>query len=162
MEMHQQDNRRPFRNRPQHRPEGTGKGKPQNYYPWVFKVVADAVCLRPKGTVGAWIFDRKQRLTKEEFKHQMETALPGCWSWMEENLKPCSTDRVELLLNRVYKMYYSGTSARGNNHDPSTRAVESSEEHWRRHIPPSNPLWGIHEAIVRSQITEVQLWKGLL
>lgn len=156
---HQTSSPRAFKNRPQRRKKGAGKGRICKPWPWIAKVVADAVCLRVKGTVEAWVFDRRRPLSYAQFALQVDLLLPGFWSWRTEHAgKP----GVDDLFNRVYKMYYSGTSDRGEKHDPKTRAVCESGEHWHKHVSPDSPLWKLHEQICRSQITVVENWEQYL
>lgn len=150
---------RPFK--PTGKGGGSKKGKPQGYWPMVIKVVADAILLRPKGTMDAWVIDRKLPMPFEEFERQLELILPGVWEFIERTMGYLKTTKARLLYNRVYKMYYSGTSDRGLNHDPRTRACESGE-HWHKFVPEGDPLRNLHDNILRSMIVRVANWSDYL
>lgn len=162
MITHQESRPRKFKNRPQYRPEGTGLGKPQSNWDLLFKVLADAVLTRVKGTMEAWIVDRRQPLTVEQFRSQMAALVPFMWEYVAQTMKGRNTDQALLLMGRVYKMYYSGTSDRGTKHDPSTRAVAESGEHWHKKVPPASPLWRLHEDVLRSRIQKIPDWPKYL
>src|ERR1700733_2759565 len=138
---------------------GSRKGKPQGSWPRLFKVVAHALMTRPKGSDDLAIEDRHNEISLEQFAEQMEAMLPG---WQEE-VKDVATRRRKtplpaLLWNRAYKMLYSGTSDRGKNHDPRTRAMVS-KEHWKAYIPVGHPYRKIHDDIMTHKITTVKDWK---
>lgn len=137
-----------FRNRAV--PGGSLPGKPHGHWPWVLKIVADAIHVRAKGSMEAWKKDRSFKLSPEEFAQRLDGLCPGWREWAKANLGARSSSYAELLQNRVYKMYYSGTSDRGPAHDPSTRAAESGE-HWTRHFAVDSPLGLLHEQVVRGQ-----------
>jgi hypothetical protein len=137
---------------------GSRKGKPQGIWPWLVKVVADAVVIRSKGGTFMVIIDRRLGITPEKFAEQMDIVLPG---WREVILGERKTPLEVLLMNRVYKMYYSGTSDRGRGHDPRTRAVMSGE-HWMNQVPAGHPYYQIHDDIVCNRITTVENWRKYL
>jgi hypothetical protein len=150
---------RPFK------PTGTGggskPGKPQSLWPLVLLVGADAIILQAKGTQESWVKDRKRRIHQITFQARMDALFPGWESFVIETMPARTSKRIDLLANRVYKMYYSGTSDRGDNHDPLTRACESGE-HWRKRVPLGSPLHIMHEGIARGLIMMVSNWRDYL
>lgn len=151
--------RRPRKFQPSSNPGGSKPGKPQGKWPWVLKIMADAVFETAKGTSDAWKKDRSSPITKEQFRDRMEMLAPGWQTYMQETNGSRKTPWDELLYNRVYKMHYSGTSDRGKNHDPSTRACESGE-HWTKRFHMDDPLARLHEAVTRGE-TRVD-WRSFL
>lgn len=148
--------------RPTGRGGGARPGKAQaGRWPWVIKVVADAVVSRAKGGAESWLTDRSAHLRLEEFGRQMDRLLPGWREKAAELMPGRKTDAVRLLFNRVYKMHYSGTSDRGRRHDPLTRASES-DEHWTKHIPVTHPLRSVHAAVASGQLTVIPEWRQYL
>jgi hypothetical protein len=134
---------------------GSEKGKPQGSWPWVYKVIGHAVIERAKGSSEAWLVDRRFKISRREFELAMLNLLPGFDSHIRALMPYRDTHWSKLLRNRVYKMYYNGTSARGKNHDPMTRATPSPE-HWRNHIPLGDKLHELHELIVTGRIQEIK------
>lgn len=127
---------------------GSQKGKAQGYWPWIMKVVADAVVVRHHGTnEGA---QRNRRwLTQREFNHQLNVLMPGWMAEASRILGPRKTALDKLLRNRTYKgLGYSGTSDRGKKHDPETRATESRER-WTKHLGVNHPARAVHDRILR-------------
>ncbi len=146
------------------RPTGTGggsqPGKPQGRWPWVLKIIGDALAIRAKGSSEAWQRDRRFRLTEAEFGKRMDHVAPG-WRWWAANyIGKRATPYERLLMNRIYKMYYSGTSDRGPNHDPTTRAAQS-DEHWSKHFAADHPLGRLHDDIVKGH-SQVLNWEDFL
>jgi hypothetical protein len=86
----------------------------------------------------------------------MNRLCPGWQVCIGERTTPLE----KLLLNRVYKMYYSGTSDRGKGHDPRTRSAVS-REHWRSHTE-GLALEKLHDKILRGRITEIENWERYL
>lgn len=152
------DNVRPFQ------PKGTGggskKGKPQGYWPWVMKIAADAVLIRVKGSIDAWLKDRNRHMTEKQFGQAMDQILPGWRTWCHENLGSRATSYERLLINRVYKMYYSGTSDNKEEHDPANRATMSGE-HWLEYFTTDSEFGVLHEKIVRLGLC-IPDWKKYL
>lgn len=148
----------PFR--PTGKGGGSKKGKPQGRWPWVMKIALHAIIIRAKGTSDAWKIDRRYRLTLAEMKVRLDAVLPGWEEYAREHLGYRKTSYIELLANRVYKMYYSGTSDRGRGHDPQTRACES-REHWSKHHAATSPLGRLHERIERGEVC-VPDWRSYL
>lgn len=155
---HLNDDKRPFK--PTGKGGGSKKGKPQTEWPWVLKIIAHAILVRAKGSSDAWKVDRKQRLSRKEFGRRMDAMCPGWREWARENKPGVVTPLEELLSNRVYKMYYSGTSDRGSDHDPATRACES-KEHWTKHFAATSMLGQLHERVERGEVC-VENWKDYL
>lgn len=153
-------NPRKFKNQKQRRKKGSGKGRICKPWPMFVKVMADAVITRAKGTMEAWVYDRRCPLSPEEFCRQMEALLPGFMEWIKETRKTQSP--IDDLINRVFKMYYSGTSDRGTNHDPSTRAVAESGEHWHKKVPSNSHWWTLHEMVFHHSISSIPNWKEQL
>lgn len=138
---------------------GSKKGKPQGQWPWSVKVVAHAIIIRDKGSKDAALNDRKW-MSEVKFGRQMDVLLPGWRELMREILGERKTSLERLLMNRVYKMLYSGTSDRGKKHDPLTRA-SFSKEHWEHQIPVGSDLHQIHDDIVDGRITTVKNWMNI-
>jgi hypothetical protein len=102
--------------------------------PWLV-IAAEQVCVAAAGSSDALLENRDWAatwgLTPGRLRRELEKLFPGVGEYLDAQTCDQDTPWPKNLLNRVYKMYYSGTSARGGKHDPSTRAAES-EEHWRR------------------------------
>lgn len=147
----------PFR--PSLRGGGSNKGKPHDYWPWIIKIVADGVVTRWAGSLDARRVHRKQ-MPITEFKQQVDALLPGWEDYIQTKFSPRKTSFVLLLMNRVYKSMYNGTSARGKNHDPYTRAT-MSKEHWTNHHPANSPLGQIYESVLRGAVI-IPNWKNYL
>lgn len=150
---------RPFRNT-QHR-GGSRPRKPHNRWPEVMLVVADAVVSQVKGGPDVWVTDRRRQIDEAVFRTRMERLLPGVWWWLDRHHSPTKSRKSQLLLNRVYKMYYNGTSARGRDHDPTTRNAMSAE-HWSHRHGPDSPLARVHEQVARGLVETVEGWERLL
>lgn len=153
------DVRRPFR--PNSGRGGSRKGKPQNKWPLWALVAAEAFCRRTAGGMENLQHNRAWAMMGIEpawLRAKMENMFPGFWRWASEVMGPTATPKEELLKNRVYKMYYSGTSDRGRSHDPRTRAAISGE-HWPRKIPEGSPLLKLHEQIDRGQVHVIEDWR---
>jgi len=133
---------------------GSKKGKPQGRWPMVCLVMADAVIERAKGSSESWNTDRSYRMTKSQFEAAILQIVPDFGNFITSMMPNRVTPWPELLLNRVYKMYYSGTSARGKNHDPKTRAVQS-KEHWRNRVPVGDPLHKLRNDIISGRIQSI-------
>lgn len=168
--------------KPTGRGGGSKKGKAQWYWPLVILFVADALALRAKGTRDAWFIDRKSPHSLLAFGELVEAYLPEVWTFVLEctpkhevhknflrQLEKGSIDereahrrsRIRLLQNRTYKMHYNGTSARGRNHDPETRASQSREQLTCR-VVQGHPLWKLHDKIYRGLIVSCPDWKDYL
>jgi hypothetical protein len=156
---------------PSGRGGGSKQGKPQGYWPWVLKVIADAVCVRAAGGREAW---QRMRMPpfpgttwKEKeaaFGQAMDVMCPGWQEWHRQKFGDRATPLPELLYNRAYKASnYNGSSARGKDHDPRTRATMSSE-HWHHHFPNTpgqHPFADLFEGIVHRRIVSVR-WEKFL
>lgn len=147
-----------FRNRAV--PGGSRKGKPQNLWPWVLVLAMDAIIERALGAPVQWCH-RACPLSLTDISGQMHLLVPGWRSWVADNHVPTKTPPLRLLRNRVYKMYYSGTSDRGANHDPATRAT-MSKEHYSKHLAPDHPLVRLRADIVACQVMTVPNWRDYL
>lgn len=154
MSIGHQDGGRPFK--PSGKGGGSKKGKPQAEWPWLLKIVAHAIVIQAKGTSDSWKTDRSMRISARDFSLRMEQLTPGWRSYMERRNGLRKTEWATLLLNRVYKMYYFGTSSDRGKHDPMTRATES-DEHWTKHYASDSEYGRLHEDIVRGRITTVRL-----
>lgn len=158
------DSIRPFRPMsPGHHAGGSKKGKPQGPpYPWLFKVVADAIRLRTRGSIDAALADRSTKMSNNVKRQHLDALMPGWEQWLLENRGARKTDYCELLFNRPYKgTEYSGSSDRGKCHDPRTRAASSSED-WRKHVPVGHPLWKLHSDIMHGVVASIPNWRELL
>lgn len=130
---------------------GSKPGKLQRYWPWVLKIVADAVAMR-----------HGREPTFAELQLAMDKLTPGWEEFMDAVWGIPETSNVELLHNRVYKGGdYAGTSARGTDHNPVTRG-NVSKEHWSYYFGPTEPLAELHGQIWRGEIVKIQNWKALL
>jgi hypothetical protein len=157
--------------KPSSRGGGSKKGKPQAYWPWVLKVIADAVCVRAAGSREAWQRDRRPPFPgatwaerEAAFGRAMDAMCPGWQDWFRARYGDRATPLPELLYNRAYKASnYNGTSARGADHDPATR-VGMSSEHWSRHfpsVPGAHPFADLFDAIVHRRVVSVR-WERFL
>lgn len=158
--VHSPRGKAPRKFRPSGNSGGSRPGKPQGRWPVVLLVVADAVCTRAKGTQESWLVDRNS-VSSEVFGGIMDSHCPGWRDWFLDNFGPRDTPLPRLLLNRVYKMYYSGTSDRGPGHDPLTRATYSSE-HWTRRVPADSPLTELYQSVLRGVRPVIHDWKDYL
>jgi hypothetical protein len=136
---------------------GSSKGKPQTRWPLFLVVIADAVFITHKGTIDAALADRRF-ISLAAFSNRLNHLLPGFSRYMANHptKKPYSN-----LKNRVYKMYYSGTSDRGPDHDPKTRAAVS-KEHWRHKVAPDSDLALLHDQVMRGTIVQIPDWRDRL
>ena len=150
---------RPFK--PTLKGGGSLPGKPWDLWPFVLKVVADAIYCAAKGSEEAWADDRKYRISNREFGLKMDRLCPGWQQFMTDTRPPRKTSWIHLLNNRVYKMHYSGTSDRGTKHNPLTRACQS-KEHWRKYIPVGSPLRDLHARVVAGNIEVINDWRSYL
>lgn len=139
---------------------GSKKGKPQGPWPLFLLIAGDAVWMRYKGTIDACLRDRRF-IPIKAFEEQLNILLPGLEDWMDEKAAGRRTNPYKLLHNRVYKMYYSGTSDRGRAHDPHTRAA-MSREHWRHKVSASDPLVSLHDNAVRGRVARIYDWRTRL
>jgi len=128
------DHESDFKPRPQQRREGSGRGRRcRNWQAigWLL-IAAERVCVKKAGGETAILksrqWSRKWGITPDWLKEKMEHLFPGIVEYIEST--PGGQWGSNGLKNRVYKMYYYGSSARGPNHDPNTRAAPSPE-HWR-------------------------------
>lgn len=155
---------RPFK--PTEKGGGSKKGKAHSRWPWVLKIVAHAVIINWKGTMEAHLANRKG-YPKHLLKERMDTLCPGWSEWYRDTFgervpkTKNSCAYTDLLDNRVYKMYYSGSSDRGKDHDPNTRAAPS-KEHYLRRIPTGDPLLTLHEDVRRGKILSIPDWKSYI
>lgn len=160
MTLGHMDAARPFR--PTMKGGGSKKGKGWDKWPWVIVVVAEAITTQAKGSIEAWRKDRRRPFSLPVFEARVERMLPGVWKVARDRMKKKRVTPLPVLLwNRVYKMHYNGTSARGKNHDPKTRDGESSE-YWTNKVPVDSPLRAIYEQVLRGQITHVENWEQYL
>jgi hypothetical protein len=140
---------------------GSRRGKAQRgSWPLLFKVLADALVMRAKGTEESWTADRRMLLTPMQLGDQLDVLTPGWRPFIERKMPGRMTDRLELLANRVYKMYYDGTSSRGAGHDPLTRATQS-REHWRHVVPQGSPLYLLHDRVRHGEVTVINDWERM-
>lgn len=147
--------------RPQLGGAGSVPGKPQGRWPLVLVVVADALFTRAKGTQESWLIDRDCCLTSVQFNELMDGLCPGWSDWYLSEFGARKTTCSVLLKNRVYKMYYSGTSDRGKRHDPYTRATYS-REHWTRKIPAGHPLRDLYQNVLHGKVVSIPNWRTYL
>lgn len=140
---------------------GSRRGKAQRgAWPLLFKVLADALVMRAKGTEESWVADRRMLLSPAQLGEQLDILTPGWRPFIEAKMPGRMTDRLELLANRVYKMYYEGTSSRGAGHDPMTRPTQS-REHWRHYVPQDSPLYQLHDLVRHGEVTVIDGWEQL-
>jgi hypothetical protein len=143
--------------KPTNGPGGSKKGKSNARWPLFLKVVADAVVIAHKGSIDAALADRNY-ISPAALKARLEQLLPGLEQYIAE--RP-SKDPYAQLKNRVYKMYYSGTSDRGRDHDPRTRAA-MSREHWRNQVPAADELALLHDKVMRGSVATIKDWRSRL
>jgi len=139
---------------------GSRPGKAQNTWPIGILVVAEALYRRSAGGMEQLTHNRawaKMGLTPSWLKKELEVLLPGVWAWVEIYL-PAKTLAWKRLHNRIFKMYYNGTSARGVNHDPFTRA-SISREHWTNKVPEGNFLIEWHTKVDRGLVHVIPQWQ---
>lgn len=125
-----------FRLTPQHRKKGSGKGRKcfrwKDNLPWLV-IATDLLCCKQAGGSDAILEYRdwvgRWQITPEWIRLRLEEIFPGVSVHVAE-VKP-SPSRWKDLKNRVYKMYYYGTSA--GNLNPDTRATRSPE-HWHNWV----------------------------
>lgn len=121
---------------PQIRSKGSGTGRKlfpwKSSYPWLV-IASEQLCTVASGSEGGLLEDRnwskKWNISPEWLRKELEVIFPGICDHLDSAWSGV-TPWERNLLNRVYKMYYSGTSDRGSDHDPKTRAT-ISREHWR-------------------------------
>lgn len=140
-------------------PGGSKKGKPQAKIPELLIVVADAIFVRAAGSIEKLVDDRAWPLTCAQLKEQMDTTLPGWQKYWPSGKR--KTALQKLLKNRVYKGYYNGTSSRGVDHDPSTRASISTE-HWRTRVGTTHMLREVWSRVRSCQQLVIKNWKEYL
>lgn len=136
---------------PQNRQDGTGAGRKlfpwKAQWPWLV-MAAEQMVVLAAGSEGALLEDRnwagRWGVTPEWLRLRVEQTFPGLPAALD-GLWGGDTPWEQNLKNRVYKMYYSGTSDRGTGHDPRTRATVS-REHWR--YWPARVEW--EETVVRA------------
>lgn len=139
---------------------GSKGGDKRPPWPLFIKVMAETVYRQWAGTGDAIIEDRRGMPTKE-FWASLCALLPGLPEWCAEN-RPNGPDRwAHNLRNRAYKMYYNGTSARGKDHDPRTRAAVSLEC-WRQRAPAGHPWLKLSDNIARGTVRVVSDWQDQL
>lgn len=124
-----------FRNKPQNRRKGSGKGKICR--PWVKKwgwllIATERLFVYKAGSETTLLKERRWKsklgLTEAWMEIAVDARFPGFIAYLKTT--PGGPNPIADLWNRVYKMYYSGSSDRGPRHDPKTRAAVS-REHWR-------------------------------
>jgi hypothetical protein len=153
--------------RPKRSPVGGSQpGKPQNRWPLGILVVAEAVYRRSAGGMEALLHNRDWASMGLDskgllLKRELGKLCPGIWAWIDRNFTPTKTTPWKNLHNRVYKMYYSGSSDRGPAHDARTRAAVSGE-HWTRKVPEGHNLFKVHEQVDRGSVTIMGDWKDWL
>lgn len=150
---------------PQERAEGTGKGRTlfkwKDNLPWLV-VAADQIAIEAAGSADALLenryWAREWGITPARIKQDLEVIFPGITDYLWTQ-KDWNTPWEELLKNRVYKMYYNGTSARGYDHDPNTRA-SISNEHWRSWKLQDDKVELVLEAVAKHE--PIPDWKERL
>ncbi len=141
-----------FKPSPQTRRMGSGKGRVcrawRGNWPWLV-MAAERICVEQAGDEGVLLEDRRwskvHRITKLWLRDRLEYLFPGVRKYIEGS--PGGEDPWRDLLNRVYKMYYKGTSD-GNYKDAITRPT-ISDEHWR-HWEEKGPWEGPIARIVKA------------
>jgi len=156
---HTLEKARPFE--PTGKGGGSKPGKPQWTWPEVMKVVAAAVAVRAAGSEKELIDNKKFPLKLREFDAQMSLLLPGWKRVCDRAGGKRKTNWASLLKNRPYKIWYAGTSDRGTDHDPKTRAAPS-KEHWRRRVPCDSPLVTVYNNVVSNRVSTVDGWHEYL
>lgn len=125
-----------FKPRPQVRPVGIGAGREMFQWakllPWLL-IAAEQLYVAAAGSEGAILEDRDWKKNWDLGGDRLAAELEHLYPGLNEYLLSChswNTPWQVLLANRVYKMFYNGSSARGFGHDPRTRP-SLSKEHWR-------------------------------
>lgn len=158
------DHKTNFKNRPQNRKAGSGKGRRcrpwEREWGWLL-IAAERTCVYQAGSETSLLKNRdwakKWGIRPEWLIDRLDEVFPGVKLWLSRTSGGPNPFRD--LRNRVYKMFYNGSSARGVNHDPKTRAAMSSE-HWRNKSY-RNKWEGVVIDIVRGQ-TPYPDWRDWL
>lgn len=154
--------RRKFK--PTNKGGGSKKGKKQIPWPWIFKIAADAIEVRFKGSEEAARYDRRM-IPTAEFKTAMDQLIPGWLVYRNQQFiqkydELPDTDQCILLKNRTYKaLEYNGTSA--GNHGPIMTRADASKERWTKKFGPESAAAKLHREIVQGLITTLN-WKVYL
>ena len=128
--------------KPSGRGGGSKKGKPQSYWPYVLQMISRAVYVSFHGSPEAFQADRRE---PPAYRASMVKLVPDIVDWCKENMPNRSTPSLSLLSNRTRKQIgYAGRSARGNNHDPRTRATLSTEDLSYK-VPTNHRLWRLYD-----------------
>lgn len=130
---------------PQERKSGCGLGRRlfpwKKSYPWLVMVM-EQVCVSRAGSEADLLVNRAWGdtwgITPSWLRAEVGRLFPGLPEHLDRETADQKTPWPSNLKNRVYKMYYAGTSDKGVRHDPKTRA-SVSREHWRNW--PSRVLW---------------------
>lgn len=154
---------KPFR--PTGKGGGSKIGKPQGSWPWLIKILAEAVCVRAagsfealeKGVMNLAVGGETEDVALERL---MNSLAPGWLEWAEQNMVKVKTRRATLLRNRVYKACgYCGSSALGAGATP-VRA--KSPEHWSYRFPETHKYYEIYQNVVRGRVVSLANWQELL
>jgi hypothetical protein len=150
---------------PQNRIQGSGSGRRlmpwKRTYGWLL-IAAEQLVVGQAGSEGALLENRSWMTTwgisSAWLARRVDKLFPGVYDHLT-TLDVSEVGWQNNLYNRVYKMYYNGTSARGTKHDPRTRA-SISIEHWRNW--PTRVLW--EEQVLRIVQRDVayKQWHSLM
>lgn len=152
--------------RPLRRSPGAGgskPGKPQGKWPWVMKIVAEAVVVRSVGSLEAAMngdrgFAQEGVSQLEGFKRVMDATLPGWHEWCMKNMVQTKETKQRLLENRVYKsLEYVGSSA-----GSSTPVRGMSRENWRFHFTGDHSFHRLYDSVRHGVTVSVDGWESLL
>lgn len=135
-----------FKPRPQKRNKGTGAGRKmfpwKRNLPWLL-IAGEQLVIERAGSSDAVLEERQWvliwNISPDNLASQLDQLFPGIERYLD-SLTWGDTHWRKLLHNRIYKMFYNGTSARGHNHDPTTRAM-MSPEHWRNWSKQLKDRW---------------------
>lgn len=149
-----------FQPKQQKRKQGSGKGRKMFKWkedmPWLV-MASEQFYIGHSGSGEALLEDRawvrRWNLSAAGLRDFVGYLFPGLLEYMD-SMTGWKTPWHKRLHNRVYKMYYNGTSARGVDHNPNTRASVSNE-HWRN--------WdcrGLYEEIILKAVLREEPYPG--
>lgn len=154
---------KPFR--PTGKGGGSKKGKPQGQWPWILKILADALYVRSAGSceaveLGVMNLALEGETEDDALERLMNTLAPGWLPWADENMVPTKTRRATLLKNRVYKSRgYKGSSDQGKGCTP---VRGKSREHWSFKFAETHQYHEVFWNVVRGKIVSLSDWQELI
>lgn len=149
-----------------YRPTGSGGGarkkETNKEWPWVLRVMAEAIQSRPKGGINGWT-ENVRMMPRSRFGPLMDQLCPGWREYRLWQLAPATvaTPLEVLLANRVRKMYYIGHSS-GRVGVVPLGEVPNPKEHWMYRFPTGHPLQLLHHAYTNERLSAPIDWKKYL